>query len=74
MALTGKHLAESIGHVNHLDVRGIDAGRREGVVHHFGGQVGEVMAFAGEVAREIALIAAEDPDVGSERTVLQLRE
>ena len=36
----------------------------ERVVHHFGGQVGEIMAFAGEVAREIALIAAEDPDVG----------
>ena len=39
--------------------------RRERAVHHFGGQVGEVVAFAGEVAREIALIAAEDPDVWS---------
>jgi hypothetical protein len=34
------------------------------------------MTFAGEVAREIALIAAEDPDVFSAHdwTVLQLRE
>ena len=76
VALAGEHLAEGIGDVNHLDVGGVDPGCRERVGHHFGGQVGEVMAFAGEVAREIALIAAEDPDVFSAHdwTVLQLRE
>ena len=76
MALPREHLAERIAHVNHLDVRGVDLGRGERVVNDFGGQVGEIMAFAGEVAREVALIAAKDPDVGSahEETVLQLRE
>ncbi len=56
--------------MDHFDVAGVNFGFRERISHHFGGQIGEVMAFAGEVAREIALIAAEDPDVGSahERT------
>jgi hypothetical protein len=76
MALPGEHLAEGIGHMDHPDVGGVDPGRGECVVHHFGRQVGEVMTFTGEVAREIALIAAEDPDVFSAHdwTVLQLRE
>jgi hypothetical protein len=76
MALPGEQLAEGIGHVDHFDVRGVDSGRDQRVVHHIGGQVREVVAFAGQVSREIGLIAAEDPDVGSAHdwTVLQLRE
>ena len=38
-------------------------GRRQGGIHHLGGQVREVTAFPAEVAREVALVAAEDPDV-----------
>ena len=76
VALAGEHLAERVGDVHDVDVGGVDFGRRECGIHHLGGQIGEVVAFAGEVAREIALIAAEDPDVGDahEPTLLQLRE
>ena len=63
VALTGEHLAEGVGDVDHLDRGGVDLGRGERGVDDLGGQVGEVQAFAGEVASEIALIAAEDPDV-----------
>jgi len=74
--LPGEHLAEGVRHMNHFDGGGVDLGRAQRVVDDLGGQVGEIKAFAGEVAREIALIAAEDPDVRSAHgaTVLQLRE
>ena len=63
VALPGEHLAEGVADVDDVDVGGVDLGRLERVVDDLGGQVGEVVAFAGEVAREVALIAAEDPDV-----------
>ena len=59
------HLAEGVRQVNHVYVRGVDLGRVKRAVDDFGGQVGEIVAFAGEIAREVTLIAAEDPDVGS---------
>ena len=76
VALPGEHLAEGVADVDHVDVGGVDLGRAQRVVDDLGGQIGEVEAFAGEVAGEIALIAAEDPDVRSAHgaTVLQLRE
>ena len=64
VALAGEHLAEGVGDVHHADVDGVHLGRGQRRVHHLGGQIGEVMAFAGEVAGEVALVAAEDPDVG----------
>jgi len=76
VALPGEHLAEGVGHVNHRNVGGVNSGRRECISHYFGRQIRVVTALAGEVAREVALITAEDPDVGSTHggTVLQLRE
>jgi hypothetical protein len=39
------------------------------------GRIREVEAFFGEVAGEVALVAAENPDVGVHgRTLLQLKE
>ena len=49
--------------VDDVDVGGVDLGRLERAVDDLGGQGGEVAALAGEVAGEIALVAAEDPDV-----------
>ena len=75
VTLSGEHLAECVGDVDHADVRGVDLGRREGGVDDLAGQVGEVAAFSGEVAGEVALIAAENPDVSVHSgTLLQLRE
>ena len=57
------------------DVGGVDLRRGERAVDHLGGQVGEIVALPVQVAREVALIAAEDPHVGAhDPTVLQLRE
>src|SRR3954447_4459285 len=64
VALPGEHLAEGVGHVNHRNVGGVNSGRRECISHYFGRQIRVVTALAGEVAREVALITAEDPDVG----------
>jgi hypothetical protein len=76
MALPREHLAERVGHVNHVDVRGVHLGRAQGAVDDFGCQVREIVALAGQIACEVTLIAAEDPDIGSAhvQTVLQLRE
>ena len=51
--------------MHHLDVGRIDHRLGEGEVDHFGGEGGEVGTLASEVAREVALIAAENPDVSS---------
>ncbi len=76
VTLAGEHLAERVGEVDDLDVGGVHVGRGESGVDDLGGQVGEVASLAGEVAGEVALIAAENPDVGSAHaaTLLQLRE
>ena len=76
VALGGEQFAERVGDVDDADVGGVDLGRLERRGHHLGGQLGEVEAFAVQVAGEVALIAAEDPDVGAghDRTVLQLTE
>ena len=45
-------------------VGGVHFGRGECGVDDLAGQIREVEAFFGEVAGEIALVAAENPDVG----------
>ena len=62
MALPGEHLAERVAEVHDVDVGRVDLRRGKSGVHDFSGQIGEVVSFAGEVAGEIALIPAEDPD------------
>ena len=75
MTLLGEHLAECIGDVNHVDVAGVDLGRGQRSVDDLAGQIREVEAFFGEVSGEVALIAAEDPDISvHSRTLLQLKE
>ena len=75
VALLGEHLAECVRDVHDADIGGVDLGRGEGGVDDLAGQVREVEAFSGEVAGEVALVAAENPDVSvHSRTLLQLRE
>ena len=74
MALPGEHLAESVGHVDDADRGAVQPGALECAVDDLGGQRGEVEAFAGEIAREVALVATEDPDARHASTVLQLTE
>ena len=63
VALRGEHLPEGVGDVHHVDVGGVDHGLGQGPVDDFAGQIGEVIALAGEIAGEIALIPAENPDI-----------
>ena len=65
VSLPGEHLAKGISEVYDVDLGRLDFGRGECRIHHLGGQFGEVVPFAGEIAGEIALIPAEDPDVGA---------
>ena len=52
-----------------------DLGRGEGGVDDLAGQIREVEAFFGEVSGEVALVAAENPDISvHSRTLLQLKE
>ena len=75
VTLLGEHLAECVGDVDHTDVSGVDLGRGEGGVDDLAGQIREVEALFGEVSGEVALVAAEDPDVSvHSRTLLQLKE
>ena len=75
VTLLGEHLAECVRDVDHADVAGVDLGRGQGGVDDLAGQIREVEAFFGEISGEVALIAAEDPDVSvHSRTLLQLRE
>ena len=46
-----------------IDVGGVDHRLGERLIHQFGGELGEVQAFPGQVAGEVALVAAQDPDV-----------
>ena len=75
VALAGEHLPERVGHVDDVDVGGIDHGLGQGRVDDLAGQIGEVMALAGQVAGEITLVAAENPDTAGHRLrLLQLTE
>ncbi|MFI5430123.1 hypothetical protein [Aeromicrobium sp. UC242_57] len=42
----------------------------ERVVDDFAGQIGEILAFARQVAGEVALVAAKDPDVLAHHALL----
>ena len=76
MALTGEHLSERVRDVHDLDIRGVDLGRRERGIHDLRGQRGKIASFLGQIAREVALVTAENPHVGAahEPAVLQLKE
>jgi hypothetical protein len=60
VTLAGEHLAEGVADVDDPDLGGVDVGRGECAVDDLGGQSSEVAAFLGEVASEIALVAAEN--------------
>ena len=75
VALLGEHLAEGSGHVYHPDVGGVDHGLGECLVDDLPGQAGEVDALPVQIAREVALIAPENPHVTGHRPrLLQLTE
>ena len=76
MALTGEHLTEGVCDVHGFDVLCAGGGGLECAVHDLVRQIGEVAPLTVEVAREIALIPAEHPDIRPRhsRTVLQLTE
>ena len=63
VTLAGEHLAERIGDVHHVDVGRVDhrLGQRE--IDDLAGQLGEVAALPGQVAREVALVPTENPDI-----------
>ena len=63
MPLAGEQLAERVADVDHADLPGVDRGGRERPLDDFPGQVGEVLALAVQVPREVRLVAAEHPDV-----------
>ena len=62
VTLAGEHLAEGIADVDDPDVGGVHLGRGERAFDDLGGQRREVAVLFGEVAGEITLVAAEDPD------------
>ena len=64
VALAGEQLTEGVGDVHDVDRGGVHPRGGERGIDHFGGQIGEIEALAGQVAAEVALVAAEDPDVG----------
>ena len=68
MALLSEHLAEGVGDVHDVDTDGVDAGFGQGLVHYLAGQIGEIAAFPGQVAREIALVSAQYPDISGHMT------
>jgi hypothetical protein len=61
--LPREQFSECVADVDHTDVDGGHARRSQRAVDDLPRQVGEVGAFTSEVAREIRLVAAEDPDV-----------
>ena len=61
VALAGEHLAEGIADMDHSDVGGVHFGRGECAFDDLSGQSREVAVLFGEVAGEIALVAAENP-------------
>ena len=58
VALLSEHLTEGVGDVHDVDIGGVDPRFRQGLVHQLAGQIGEITAFPGQVAGEIALISA----------------
>ena len=77
VGLTREQLTEGVGDMHDADRVSVHARGSKRGVDHFAGQVGEIEALAGQVAAEVALIAAEDPDIrgaAHERTILQLTE
>jgi hypothetical protein len=75
--LAREELTERVGDVHDVDRGGVHLRRGKSGIDHFAGQIGEVEAFSAQVAAEVALVAAEDPDIGGAThigTVLQLTE
>ncbi len=67
VALFGEHLAKCVRDVNDAcggDVGDVHFGRGERGVNDLAGQIREVAAFFGEVARKVTLAAAQNPDIG----------
>ena len=62
VALAGEHLAEGVGDVDDPDAGRVHTGRSEGAFDDFGGQRRVVAILLAEVAGEITLVAAENPD------------
>ena len=62
VALAGEQLAEGVADVDGLDVGGPDPGVGERLADHLGGEPVERLALPAEVAREVALVAAQHPD------------
>jgi hypothetical protein len=63
MTLPSEQLAEGVGDVHNLDISGVDHGLRQCQVHDLGGQSCEIPPLTSEVACEIALVSAQDPDI-----------
>ena len=76
VALAGEQLAEGVADVDHVDVARRRRWPRRACRRRPRRSGRRSRGLRGEVAGEVALVAAEDPDVGSghEGTVLQLRE
>ena len=64
VALAGEQLTEGVGDMHDVDRGGVQLRGGERGLDHFGGQIGEIEALPGQVAAEVALVAAEDPDIG----------
>ncbi len=63
LGLPGEQRTEGVCDMDNADVGGLDSGAVQRVVDDLEGELGEVDLLAGEVAREIALTTAENPDV-----------
>ena len=65
VALAGEQLTERVGDVDHVDRVGLESRSGERGSDDLGSQVREIESLPGQVAAEVALVAAEDPDVGA---------
>ena len=65
VALAGHQLAEGVAHVDDLDPVGAGAGVLEGRPHDLGDQPVGPGPVLGDVAGEVALVPAQDPDAAS---------
>src|SRR5690349_12998581 len=63
VTLAGEQLTEGVCDVDDPDAGGVDPGVVEGVVDDLAGESGEVDLVTAEIAGEIALVAAENPDI-----------
>ena len=71
--LPGEHPAEGVAHVDALHVAGGGAGVVERALDHLLHQVVHALALAGEVACEVGLVTAKDPDAGLAAHVVPIR-